>query len=95
VRPLPGHAILNLGEALIQFTAGLLKSNAHRVILLHGEDVEKTRYSLVYSARSAVDILSRMLDRSKIPHLETDDEGVEIRCIGWIVRRALSYRIAL
>jgi isopenicillin N synthase-like dioxygenase len=82
VRPLPGHAIVNLGEALTQFTVGPLKSNVHRVILLHREQFEKTRYSLVYPTRSEVGILSKRLDRSKIPHLETDDEGVEIRCIG-------------
>ena len=31
VLPLPGHAIVNLGDALVKFSAGVLTSNIHRV----------------------------------------------------------------
>jgi isopenicillin N synthase-like dioxygenase len=40
VRPLPGHAIVNLGDAMVTFTKGLLRSNPHRVVAPCGSEVE-------------------------------------------------------
>jgi isopenicillin N synthase-like dioxygenase len=31
VKPLPGHAIIELGDAMVKFTNRLLRSNIHRV----------------------------------------------------------------
>ncbi|KAH9041818.1 Clavaminate synthase-like protein [Lactarius hengduanensis] len=33
VKPIPGHAICNLGDAMAIFSAGILRSNLHRVVL--------------------------------------------------------------
>jgi isopenicillin N synthase-like dioxygenase len=51
VRPMPSHAIVNLGDAMVTFTNGLLRSNPHRVVAPYGKEVEQTRYSLVYFMR--------------------------------------------
>jgi len=54
VKPLPGHAIINLGDAMVTFTNGLLKSAKHRVMPAPGQQVEVDRYSLVYFARPRI-----------------------------------------
>ncbi|KAJ9645768.1 hypothetical protein H2199_002808 [Coniosporium tulheliwenetii] len=61
VRPLPGHAIVNLGDAMVKFTAGVLRSNIHRVVNPPGEQAESTRYSLVYFARPEDEVVLRAL----------------------------------
>ncbi|KAL5051949.1 hypothetical protein BDW71DRAFT_202090 [Aspergillus fruticulosus] len=94
VRPLPGHAIVNLGDAMVKFTNGLLRSNIHRVVSPPGEQADSTRYSLVYFSRPEDDVpLRRLEGSSRIPKLE---EGVVEEIINskdWIIRRALGRRV--
>jgi len=74
VKPLPGHCIVNLGDAMVKFTNGLLRSNLHRVVAPPGEQVNSTRYSLVYFARPGDEVPLRRVEGSSIvPPLE---EGV-------------------
>lgn len=61
VRPLPGHAIINLGDALVKFSSGILRSNIHRVISPPGVQAEETRFSLVYFSRPEDDVMLRSL----------------------------------
>ncbi|KAJ5648660.1 hypothetical protein N7490_005032 [Penicillium lividum] len=93
VRPLPGHAIINLGDAMVKFSNGLLRSNIHRVIAPPGEQAECTRYSLVYFARPEDDVVLRRLEGDAIPPLEGVEEEVSSK--QWILRRALGKRINL
>lgn len=91
VRPLPGHAIVNLGDALVKFTNGLLRSNIHRVVSPPGEQGGCTRYSVVYFARPEDEVLLRRLEGSKlIPKLDGTEE--EINSKDWVLRRALGRR---
>ncbi|KAG2420161.1 hypothetical protein HFD88_004961 [Aspergillus terreus] len=93
VRPLPGHAIINLGDAMVKFTNGLFRSNIHRVASPPGEQAESTRYSLVYFARPEDDVLLRRLEGSdRIPELEEGDVEEAINSKDWIIRRALGRR---
>ncbi|EEH06661.1 oxidoreductase [Histoplasma capsulatum G186AR] len=101
-RPLPGHAIINLGDAMVKFTNGLLRSNIHRVVSPPGAQAETTRYSLVYFARPEDDVILKRLEGSDcIPPLTLRDETgavveeEEIRSKDWIIRRALGNRRAL
>ncbi|OAX83322.1 hypothetical protein ACJ72_02322 [Emergomyces africanus] len=102
VRPLPGHAIINLGDAMVKFTNGLLRSNIHRVVSPPGPQAETTRYSLVYFARPEDDIILKRLEGSDcIPPLTLRDETgavveeEEVKSKDWIIRRALGNRPAL
>ncbi|OJD16780.1 hypothetical protein AJ78_03070 [Emergomyces pasteurianus Ep9510] len=102
VRPLPGHAIINLGDAMVKFTNGLLRSNIHRVVSPPDPQAETTRYSLVYFARPEDDIILKRLEGSDcIPPLTLRDETgavveeEEIKSKDWIIRRALGSRPAL
>lgn len=96
VRPLPGHAIINLGDAMVKFTNGLLRSNIHRVAAPPGVQGDSTRYSLVYFARPEDSVMLRRLEGSDlIPPLEKDQVEEEINSKDWIIRRALGRRVDL
>ncbi|KAI1790646.1 Clavaminate synthase-like protein [Ganoderma leucocontextum] len=51
VKPLPGHAVCNIGDALNIFSGGILRSNIHRVIPPPGDQAQYERWSLVYFTR--------------------------------------------
>lgn len=56
VRPLPGHAICNVGDALTLFSGGILRSNLHRVVPPPGEQALFPRWSLVFFIRPGNDV---------------------------------------
>jgi isopenicillin N synthase-like dioxygenase len=62
VKPMPGHAIVNLGDAMVTFTNGLLKSGKHRVIPAPGEQVDVDRYSIVYFVRPHNSVIMEPLE---------------------------------
>lgn len=93
VRPLPGHCIINLGDAMVKFTNGLFRSNIHRVVSPPGQQADSTRYSLVYFARPEDDVLLRRLEGSdRIPPLQEGDVEEAVNSKDWIIRRALGRR---
>lgn len=51
VRPLKNHAVINLGDAMVTFTKGKLRSGPHKVIAPPGEHRNFDRYSIVYFLR--------------------------------------------
>ncbi|KAJ4347906.1 uncharacterized protein N0V89_009278 [Didymosphaeria variabile] len=51
VKPLPGCAVINLGDAMVTFTNGVLKSAKHRVVPAPGAQGDVDRYSVVYFVR--------------------------------------------
>lgn len=97
VKPLRGHAVINLGDAMVKLTAGILRSNIHRVVNPPGQQASHTRMSLVYFARPADDVILKALDGSNLIDErrrqcpETPDEE-EITSKEWILRRALGRR---
>ena len=96
VRPLPGHAIINLGDALVKFTNGLLRSNIHRVVSPPGSQADLTRYSLVYFSRPEDDVpMKRLGGSSRIPPIPQGMVEEEINSRAWVIRRALHNRAAL
>jgi len=97
VHPLPGHAIINLGDALVKFSAGILRSNTHRVVAPPGEQGDVTRYSLVYFARPEDDVVLKALTESEIIKARVGDgENGEkaLTSKEWILKRALGRRNA-
>ncbi|KAI5118664.1 hypothetical protein M0805_001037 [Coniferiporia weirii] len=67
VRPLPGHAICNIGITLTLFSGGILRSNMHRVVPAPGAQAAYTRWSTVFFTRPGRDVRLRAL---------TDESGV-------------------
>ncbi|KAF1849159.1 Clavaminate synthase-like protein [Cucurbitaria berberidis CBS 394.84] len=87
VRPLPRHCIVNLGDALVKFSNGLLRSNIHRVVAPPGGQGGVTRYSLVYFCRPEDDVLLKGVVEGE------EGEGKEVvTAKEWILRRALGRR---
>lgn len=86
VRPLPGHCIVNLGDALVKFSDGKLRSNIHRVVAPPGKQGDVTRYSLVYFCRPEDNVRLRSLVGGR----DDVEEGVTAK--EWILRRALGRR---
>ena len=62
VKPIRGHAIINLGDAMVVFTNGELKSAKHRVVPAPGKQAAVDRYSLVYFVRPADDVIMKPID---------------------------------
>ncbi|KAN0073676.1 hypothetical protein V8E55_012153 [Tylopilus felleus] len=51
VKPIPGHAVCNIGDALSIFSGGILQSNIHRVVPPPGIQGDCERWSLVFFTR--------------------------------------------
>ena len=50
IKPIPGSCVINLADSLVKLTAGILKSNIHRVAPAPGAQAGLPRYSLAYFA---------------------------------------------
>lgn len=94
VRPLPGHAIINLGDAMVKFSGGILRSNIHRVSSPPDTQAETTRYSLVYFSRPEDEVLLKALDESPLikQKIKGREEEEAVNSKDWILRRALNNR---
>ncbi|WPH05103.1 Hypothetical protein R9X50_00800400 [Acrodontium crateriforme] len=95
VKPLRGHCVVNLGDAMVKFSAGVLRSNIHRVVAPPGEQEQLTRMSLVYFARPEDKILLKALEGSKIidqAKTTSGEDEEDISAKEWILRRALGRR---
>ena len=88
VKPRPGHAVINLGDALVKFTAGILRSNIHRVVPPVGAQAGCTRNSLVYFSRPEDSVVLRRIKGGIIDEQPVDDEGPAITSEEWIMRRS-------
>lgn len=96
VKPLQGHCIVNLGDAMVKFTAGLLRSNTHRVVNPPGpEQGVITRISLVYFSRPEDEVMLRRLNGGRVDEVAkpANGEQEEVICSKeWVLRRALGRR---
>jgi isopenicillin N synthase-like dioxygenase len=61
VKPIPGHAICNVGDAIALFSGGILRSNMHRVVAPPGAQSCFDRWSLVYFTRPGNSVMLRAL----------------------------------
>ncbi|KAI3327257.1 hypothetical protein HD806DRAFT_486548 [Xylariaceae sp. AK1471] len=87
VEPLPGHLIVNIGDALEKFTNGLLRANMHRVVPPPGVQGDFLRHSLVYFLRPNDDVNLKRIEGSKrIPPLANGVVEENINTRNWIVR---------
>jgi isopenicillin N synthase-like dioxygenase len=90
VKPVPGSAVINLGDAMVKFTAGILRSNIHRVVPPAGDQAKMTRNSLVYFSRPEDAVILKRLPGGVIdkqPKAEAPEE--EMNSNDWIMRRSL------
>ncbi|KAG1800459.1 uncharacterized protein HD556DRAFT_1343976 [Suillus plorans] len=99
IRPIPGHAVCNIGDALSLFSGGVLQSNIHRVVAPPGVQAEYERWSLVFFTRPGNSkVLRALVDSSHIiaeavkkrpeKNFETGSTAAE-----WFARRIKNQRI--
>ncbi|KAH9825478.1 UPF0676 protein [Teratosphaeria destructans] len=97
VKPLKHHCIVNLGDAMVKFSAGILRSNLHRVVNPPGKQAGTTRMSLVYFARPEDGVLMKALEGSERVEEARRVNGVgeeeDVTAKNWILRRALGRRV--
>ncbi|EXJ61713.1 hypothetical protein A1O7_02142 [Cladophialophora yegresii CBS 114405] len=90
VRPVPGSAVVNLGDALVRFTAGLLRSNVHRVVPPLPPQDKIDRHSLVFFSRPEDAVVLRRLKGGLIDKQpESQKEELELTSQEWILRRSV------
>lgn len=90
VKPVPGSAVVNLGDALVKFTAGLLRSNIHRVVAPPPPQDGLDRHSLVYFSRPEDSVVLRRLKGGLIDSQPTEKkQEPEMTSLEWILRRSL------
>jgi len=61
VKPIPYHAICNVGDALSIFSGGILRSNLHRVLPPPSSQANIERWSLVFFSRPSNSVILRAL----------------------------------
>lgn len=57
VRPQAGCAVVNMGDAMVHFTGGVVRSNLHRVTYAPGKQALMDRYSIAYFSRPEDDVV--------------------------------------
>ncbi|KAF2857393.1 Clavaminate synthase-like protein [Piedraia hortae CBS 480.64] len=85
VKPKKGCAIVNLGDAAVRFTNGVLCSGRHRVTPAPEKQGLYTRYSIVYFVRPNDDAVLQVLEGEHVPKAEKDEEAVPAK--EWIYRQ--------
>lgn len=84
VRPEPGCVLINLGDAMVQWSGGILRSNMHRVATAPGQQAGCTRYSVAYLVRPASDVsMRRLAGGDVIPDPDEGEEEEEICARDW------------
>ena len=91
IKPIPGSCVINLADSLVKLTAGILKSNIHRVVPAPGEQAGLPRYSLVYFSHpnddvELVPVKGGFVDAAAV---ETKDDGEVVNAADWTSRRSL------
>ncbi|KAF9466944.1 hypothetical protein BDZ94DRAFT_1157018 [Collybia nuda] len=99
IKPIPGHAICNVGDAVALFSGGILRSNLHRVVAPPGTQSDLERWSLVFFTRPSNPVILRALvdespliakavARSPEKNFETGSTSQE-----WFARRIRNQRL--
>ena len=98
VRPLVGCAIISLGDAIVKFTAEVLRRNLHRVVEPPGEQRGRMRQSLVFFLRREHQAQLRRLNGGVVDGEGIGEEGEEeggVSSKEWLERRDLSRKIGV
>jgi len=88
LKPIPGHAIVNLGDPMVTFSNGLLTSGRHRVMTPPGEQAKHHRYSLLMGMRPASTTLMRALKSDVIPpETEEQKQRPDVTALDWAIAK--------
>ncbi|KAJ5108515.1 oxidoreductase 2OG-Fe(II) oxygenase family [Penicillium angulare] len=88
VKPEPGFALVNLGDTIVEWTGGLLRSSLHRVITAPGEQATVPRQSLAYLVRPRNSATMNRLKGGVIPLLVEGEEDETRSVTEWAAWRS-------
>ena len=89
VVPVPGSAVINLADSLCRLTAGILKTNIHRVAPAPGDQATLPRYSLVYFAHPNDNVPLVPIKGLETGDAVVADDGILATAAEWTDRRSL------
>lgn len=96
VKPEPGCAIVNMGDAMVKLTNGIIRSNLHRVAYAPGEQAVFDRYSLAYFSRPLDNVLMKALSGGNHKSLSDEHSNEQENGIytmkEWVAKRSELYR---
>jgi len=78
IKPLPGYAVVNLGDAMEVFTNKVLKSGLHRVIRAPGQQAAYDKYSVLVVARPEGQTPMKALKSPLIPEDTPEQAKAEV-----------------
>lgn len=78
VKPIPGYAIVNLGDAMEVLTNKVLRSGLHRVVKAPGQQAPFDRYSVVVGARPNNKAIMRAFKSPMIPEDTPEQAKAEV-----------------
>jgi hypothetical protein len=76
VKPEPGYAIVNLGDAMAIFSNQLLKSQIHRVVKAPGEQRQHDRISIIVATRPKNTSLMQAFESLLIPPSDSTEKPI-------------------
>lgn len=85
VRPCPGCLVVNLGDAMVQWTGGLLRSNVHRIKYAPGAQRFRDRLSLALLVRP-----ERNARMKNLVGEGDDDEDSQLTAWEWEVKKVMA-----
>ena len=93
VKPKPNCVIINLGDALVEWTGDILRSNEHRVVAAPGEQAEHTRFSVAYLMRPERKVSMKRLVGGYIPTAAEDGkEEMLLSAEEWEMKKAMALK---
>jgi isopenicillin N synthase-like dioxygenase len=99
VQPQPGCVIVNIGDALVSFTNGVLRSNLHSVTTPPGLQASLERYSIVYFLRPEDDVLMMPLSNGRAERagkeVPKNDNIEHLAVKEWVALKIESFQNAL
>ncbi|KAF9034482.1 Clavaminate synthase-like protein [Hymenopellis radicata] len=96
VKPLPGHVICNVGDALNILSGGILQSSTHRVLPPPKEQSKYERWSLVFFTRpgNSVPLKALSAQSSIIAASPGKDLDSGATALEWFMRRQSKWRVS-
>lgn len=88
IKPQPGSAVVNLGDTIVEWTGGVLRSSLHRVVNPPGQQAAVTRQSLAYLVRPAREMTMRRLRSVEIPPVAEGEQDNTTPVTEWAMARA-------
>ncbi|PYH70799.1 oxidoreductase [Aspergillus vadensis CBS 113365] len=74
IKPEPGCAVVNVGDTLVEWTGGVLRSSLHRVVTAPGDQAKVQRESVAYLVRAKRTASLQRLKEGVIPPLLPGEE---------------------